>query len=220
MSFLTVEEVVAASATITGSPTREERMIYSMWVWIAERQIRSYKLSTKTAELPVVDCVARKPLDYISIQDIALIDSKGNDIVFNYKGFNKRIHPITSVNNPSKLEIYEDEHCFHISNVSPFSGLDIDCVHIRYSGMPIDEEGNLMIPESHLQAIMRYIKYMDGERNNYPESKMERLQRQWHIQAQKARGADQMPNSLEARSILSKWMTHIPQSNDLKYNSY
>lgn len=218
MNFLTVDEVVSAASTVTGGvPTREERRIFAMWTYIAEKQIESFKLNTKTDELTVINLVANKPEDHVRTQEIALIDSKGNDIRYKYRGYNNaRIHPRTDVNNPRMIDIYEDNTCFHLGS----EGCDIECVHVKYSAMPLDDSGELMIPESHLYPIMMFIKYMNELRKGSSISSVEVAKQEWKVQASKARGKDNMPSIPEFREILLKWQTLIPKGLNEKYSTY
>ena len=216
--FLSVEEVVSAASTIVGAyPSREERMIYSMWVWIAEKQIESFKLNTKSDELVVIGLVANKPEDHVRTQEFSLIDSQGSDIRYRYRGYNKsRVHPRTEVNNPNLIDVYEDDTCFHLGS----EGSDIECIHLRYSAIPMDSEGNLLIPDNHLYPIMMFIKYMDLLRKGSSSSALEDAKYEWKVQASKARGRDNMPSMPEFREILTRWQTLIPKGLNEKYSTY
>lgn len=216
MNFLTIDEVIAAAAADIGNPSREEKMLFGSWIWRAEERLRSYRLKPSVEDLVVFDLVARKPPGFISTIDISLIDNDGNDVQYEYRGYNKRLHPITDINTPRKIDIYEDDHCFHLGS----TGSEIDCVRVKYESLPIDENGNLMIPASHLEAVSAFIKYMHSDRIGAPESKILRYERSWKIQSTKARGDDKMPSSLEGRQILDKWMSLIPRNIDLNFNTY
>jgi hypothetical protein len=114
------------------------------------------------------------------------------------------------------VDIYEDDLCFHLGS----TGTDIDSVGLRYWSHPVDENGVIKIPEEHLYAIMIFVKYMNAERQGSSRLEISSLNREWKIQAAKIRGADKMPNQIEAREIITSWMSLIPKGVSTKYDTY
>lgn len=217
MKFITIEETVAACSTIIKNPSREDRLLFRMWIWIAEKQIGCIKSNIKTDSLSVLNLVARKPDDFLSTIDFALIDNKGNDVRYRYKGQNgKRVHPITGVNNPRMIDVYEDDNLFYLDS----NGSNIELVNVRYRAYPIDSNGLIKIPEDHLYAIMIFVNYMYSMRESISLSRVHELKLEWKVQAAKARGKNKMPNTAEGREIMNSWNSLIPKGVSTKYSTY
>ena len=213
MKYISIDEAVAAASSIIKNNSKEDRLIYKFWIWQAEKVIGCSFLSEDTCELIVQDLSATKPLDHVYTIDLALIDSKGGDVKYNYNGYRKRIHPITTLNNPSFIDVYESEDCIHLDS----NGTSIEKVILRYYSYPVDENGDPKIPDFHLNAIMAYVRFMHNMRNDLP---YDRDELRWKIQASKARGKNKMPNMAEGREIIDNWLTLLPLGTTTKYNSY
>ena len=214
--FIDIDQAVASASTLMKNPSKEDRDVMKFWIWLAEKQIGTAPFNKDTADIEFVDCVAKKPANHLKTIDIALYDNHGNDLIYTYRGYNKRIHDISSFNNPELVGVYEDEFCLHVDN----NNSSVDRCSIIYWAYPVDEDGNPLIPEEHIYAIMRFVKYMMSVREGNNMSEQSLLEREWKLQASKVRGQNSMPNIPEARDILQRWMTLIPRGIDTRYNLY
>ena len=128
------------------------------------------------------------------------------------------MHPITSSNNPTFIDVYEDENCIHLG--SGANSNTIETIILRYWGYPIDDEGNPKIPEEYIPAIMFYVKYMDAVSKGRPISTVALLQNEWRTQKMKQKGNNKMPDTIEAREIIDDWLSLISKSRETKYSIY
>lgn len=216
MQFITINEALSSVLTLDRNHTREDKLVYTFWIWRAVREIGIAKASLKHTVLDFTDFSVKKPEDHLHTKDLALIGFDGLDYTYKYKGYNKRIHPTTTVNNPSSLEVYEDPYFLHISSNADC----IDKANISYWAYPTDENGDPLIPDHYLYPIMRFCSLMKAERDGEAIGKIQLLMQEWKIQASKARGKNSMPDIPEARDIMKSWMSMIPQMKDLDYNTY
>lgn len=210
MKYLSIDEVTAACSSIIKGITKEERYLVQFWAWDAERQIGCNKVEMQTCELLVDELQVTKPSDHLYTLDLALIDTQGNDVNYNYRGYKKRIHPITRLNNPKFIDVYESEDCIHLDS----TGDKIKQINLRYWAYPVDAEGNPKIPDMHLPAIMAYVRFMYNMREDKSYSQDEF---RWKVQATKARGKNVMPDVALGREIVDNWMTLIPKGTHTKF---
>lgn len=216
MQFITIDEALNSVLTLDKNHSREDKLIYSFWIWRAVREIGCAKSSINQITLDFEDGTVLKPKDHVYTKDIALLDETGTDYAYKYKGYNSRIHPKTPVNNPSSIEVYEDENCIHINSEASF----IDKCVLSYWAYPTDDNGDPLIPDHYLYPIMRFCALMKAERDGEAMNKLFYLSQEWKIQAAKARGKNKMPDIPEARDILKNWTSMIPKMRDLDFNTY
>lgn len=217
MRFLTVEEVVAAASTmLPNTPSKKDRDVMKFWVWQAEKQIGCSKFNLKRFEIDFINCIAKKPSDHIHTSELAILDAQGNDLQYVHEGYRARAHPVTAFNNPIIPKVYEDEYSFKLDS----NATHVDRAVGRYWAYPVDDDNNPLIPEQHLEAIMNYVSYSYAKNKGDALGRIDYYNNQWKIQAAKARGQNKMPDVPEARTILNRWMTLIPDMYNLSYGTY
>ena len=97
------------------------------------------------------------------------------------------------------------------------NGEEISQVEIRYYALPVDDEGLPFVRERIKEAVISYCEYlwMKRERNRrrkeIPMSEVDWFKNTWEINKRTAKGRNKMVNSVEAESILRRWVTTIPQ---------
>lgn len=216
MKFTPIEEVVASCYSILSGAKREHRPLIRFWIWLAEKQIGCAKPNQETCEEDVADLAVRKPSNHLKTIDLSLVDNSGRDVVYNYRGYKKRIHDKSPSNNPQSIDVYEDEFSIFLSS----NAESIDRVKIRYWAYPIDENCDPLIPEEHIYAIMQFVRMMFYIKEDRAESKIGEAKTEWKIQAAKARASNKMPDIPEAREIMKGWMSMLPKQSVLDYETY
>jgi hypothetical protein len=216
MKFLTINEAVASCSSVIKNPSREDRLIIKFWIWLAEKQIGCHNANIAVDELDVYDLSVLKPDNHLNTIDLSLVTNDGSDIKYVYRGANKRIHETSTSNNPSLVDVYEDRFNIFLGS----NATSVDKIILKYWSYPVDEDGNPLIPEEHMYAIMRFVSYMYAEKESLPESKISRLSVEWKLQASKARAKNKMPDIPEARSIMKSWISLLPDMSKLESNIY
>lgn len=210
LRYFTIEEVVANVSTIIPEAKKKDRNIFRQWAYLAERQLGfGGDTEVKTSpKLAVTDGIIVKPSDFISAVDLALLDDNNRDFRYIYKGKGKRIHPEQNRITDSErdyIKVSEDSNCFYLSS----NASNITCARLKYYGLPLDEDGELKVPEHHLQAIMMYIKYMWATANESRNYNVDPHYQRWLIESSRAKSKNKMPSMLEGQQIASEWMSLI-----------
>lgn len=206
-SFLTVDEVVASAITIIPEATQKDKNIFRNWVFLAERQIGSSIVSRKNAtDITVTNFSFPKPFDCISVRDIALFDSAGEEVLFKHTGSGKQITDKEYVDNINRyVTVREDDGFFYLSS----NGSNVVKANMRYYGFPTDSDDNLKIPEIHTFAIMMFLKYMMALRDSEKRLDIKDLAGLWEKEKRQARARTNMPSELEAQFIARRFSSMI-----------
>lgn len=212
--FISVEEIVANAATIIKDARKEDRNLFRQWAYIAERDIGFSTLNEKVFPTPVEDLCFAKPLDFAMANDLSLYDSQGREYRYSYKGTSKNLHrrEDSEFLHDRTIQVYEDSHFFSLSS----NGTNITHAKLLYYAYPIDEDGDLLIPETHMVAIMSYIKWM-WERRKSENPGMIQLERmEWEIESSRARSKNKMPSMLRGKEIAKNYMSMIDKLHPYK----
>lgn len=209
--FITADEVVANASLIVKETSPKVRNIFKQWVYLGERQLGYHGLHEKVKEdIEVSDLFIKKPKDYAVGIDMALYDDEGKEILWHYQGHSPRIHE----QNSSPAKIYPVRVAVGVSE-GPYGfdmdsrGENIKTASIRYYSYPLSAEGEMLIPEHHINALMMYLKYMWALRENRSGSEIAQLEGLWTKEQRKAKTKNKMPSMLEARDIVRHHMTMI-----------
>lgn len=205
--FITSDEVVSTAATVIKGAEEDPylRNIMKTWVWLGEQNLAHPASLVKTTEIGVSDLSSKKPSDFASTIDIALFDDDDMEYSFVFRGSKKRIHGSSDMN--YFIDVYEDPSFFHLSS----NGSNVCTIKLTYYALPLDEDGNMMIPSSHLEPLVLFCRYMAAVRNNEPAGNIAQLDGMWKIKAAGVRGDQKMPTPVHAREILNKWISMIPK---------
>lgn len=210
--FLEVDEVIANAATFIKDMSDEVSLIMRQWVWFAMRDIGpSYDLIEK-ADIQIIDGSAKKPDDLTgNIIDLAIYDCNGNELKYRYNYSGGRVH--SGNENNGILNIYEDKNYVHISDGDAVPAY----ISIRYFKMPLDDCGMPLVPESHLNAIVAYLKwaYYFREANDF--SMIGFSKQVWLDERAKIRAKNKSVAGLRAEQMMKSWMSIIP---NMKYNRF
>jgi len=221
--FVTIDEVVNEASTYIGEATDVERLIMRQWVYRALNLIGPADENIKVCDIDVCDYAAVIPQDCMGLSyilDLALKDAEGNDIPYKYESGAKRIHqPLFTDSIPQEIprqtEVSVDNKTIILSN-NPA----VKKVKIRYFSLPVDSNGDLMITEDMVFAIVCFIRMAWAMRKNDNRSQIEQDRQTWLGELQRVKANRKMPSELEMRDIVKKWMTLIPALNRRTYNNF
>lgn len=95
-----------------------------------------------------------------------------------------------------------------------YSSVPVENVTINYQAFPIDEEGYPYVRQSHLEAIIAYIKYMLLQAR-YDVGKVQKhvyktRYNEWLKRRDDARAQDEVPNDNEMARLAAIWNSKLP----------
>ncbi len=158
--FISVEEVVANAQSVIPEADDRATNIMKQWVYLGIKEIGVSLEDIKVADLFPEDNSVRKPDDLIIIDDVALLDSAGNEYQYHYRGPGTRIHTASEPTDAYPIDISEDDYYIHLGS----TGSGITTVRIRYYALPIDEHGDIKIKQDYLLPLIDYLAYMWARR--------------------------------------------------------
>lgn len=202
MNFLTIDEVVANASTLIKNIEPKTRLLMKSWAYLGERRIGFSGLQINVEEVPVEDLIIRKPEYCAQPIDIALYDEQNNEYKYEFKGQGKPIHSGNRYK-WGKIDVHETPFDFRLGS----NGSMISRAKIKFYAYPVDDNGDLMFPEHHLEALMFYIKWMydmrEGDIQSARDSNMN-----FEISASKARSRNKSDRLL-SKEVSKKWMSMI-----------
>jgi hypothetical protein len=219
LTFITADEAVSQAMLSLGSEDTRDRLIFKEWIYRAERQIGYNALSLKTACVDVNDFTFDKPCDMAQVIDIELYDSSGTlSTAYEFRG--SGFFP--SENSLSRnVVMKESDFEFVISS----NATNVSRAEIKYYAFPIDEDKNILIPEIHLEAVIAFCEFMyikrerNLHRDEIPMSEVQYNEDRWHRMKADAKGKTKMPSILNAKDIMKRWMTLVPDMSSRGFRS-
>lgn len=217
--FVGIDEIVSAAYTIIPDADRRRRNIFRFWVYLGERDIGTVSPHVKTCKVEVdkKSKSIKKPKDMLRIEDIGLY-TKSGELKWKYEWRGGKVHKNEKLW-PERIELSEDNDYYYLTSYnSTYHNNDIEpetlveYALLRYYSLPLDDDGNVLIPESHMQALMYYIKYMDAISRSLPTVEVDR--QRWLMERAKAYSFDKMPDQIRARQIAKEWMSLISAKID------
>jgi hypothetical protein len=204
--FVTMDEVVANSATLIKETGTKHRNLLRQWTYLGERQLGWSGDHKDAKQIDVVNLAIQKPSNYAVGIDLALFDANGVEYAYHYRGKGKRIHSEyllsgaalgSGIINTSEIGISSDPYYFYLDSI----GENVTYANLIYFGYPVDEDGDLLIPEHHLFPLMHFNRWMWMMRENYPENSINQAERVWLRESVKAKSKNKIPDMLEGRDI-------------------
>lgn len=210
MRFLDINEVTARVALTIGTSTPQDRLIFRTWVVDALRDIGPDSAWVKVCTLYPQNRTFRKPEDITSIIDIALYDSSGTELVYNFNTASTRIHTdrntLYNEDNiqvlSTRLDLSEDAYYLHMSS----NGDGVAYAFIRYFAMPVDRDGMPLVREDNMIAFITYCRWMWAMRKNDNRSEIAQNYDMWLRERDRVKGRNKMPSMVESKQIMASWM--------------
>lgn len=212
--YIPLNEVTAEAMSILKSADSTDRLLARQWAYRALQKIGPFRGAVTNCKIDAKALSIKKPDDFQHPAiDLALYDHKGHEIPFIFKGRGKRVHDKDNSLRPNMVHVSEDEYFFHLSSDADL----VSYAKLRYFSIPKDSEGQLLIPEDYVLAIVFFIRYMYSMRQNDNQSEIEANQVRWFRERREARGRAKMPSMLEAEHIAKSWMSVI---NTFNYDNF
>lgn len=212
--LIPLNEITAEAKSILKDATDNDRLLFRQWAVTALKQLGPTKDNMDVCTLYPIDYSLRKPSDCSSAVDIALFTHSGNEIKTKYRAGAQRIHNRRDRNirdgqfnlsNGLPIEISEDDYYFHLSSNSD----EVSYARLRYYKLPIGDDGSPMIPEIYREAVIQFIRWRWQIRQNENQSAIAQARQDWLMERGTAKGNNKMPSMLEAKSIMSDWVSMI-----------
>lgn len=210
--FLEVDEVVANGSTFIEEISDELALIMRQWVWFAMRDIGpSYEL-IETSEINVVDNSVAKPLDMTGNPiELGVYDESGNEIPYRYNYSGGRV--FTKRDWQKTIDIYEDATHIHFSDFERQPSYAV----LKYFKMPLSDCNEPLVPESHLNAVVAYLKFAFYWRQGTNPAMIGMARNMWEQERLKIRSKNKSVAGLRAKQMVKEWMSIIPNP---KFNRF
>jgi hypothetical protein len=209
--FLSIDECTAFIMTTCKGATAEDRHLFRVWTVAAIRDIGPNRDWVKVEAIYPQDFSFKKPDDHVSTIDITLFGVDNGEIKYRFNHGSKRIRTDRfTVNNDistesSIIDLSEDANYFHLST----NASDVSYMLIRYLGMPVDQEGFPLIPESDLLAYEAFSRWMWAKREDDNRSKIDQDYSFWVRERDRIKGNRKMPTIKEATAIFERYMSLV-----------
>jgi len=217
INTITVDELIAEAYSRTDSEDSRDEIIFRNWIYRSLKWIGPASSDIKTATIPVEDLSIRKPCDYWFPVEMQLLSNQGGVFYFQYS--NNSFIPSESLSRNNidcqrKIVIGEDNDFFHINS----NGASIAKCELNYYALPIDDNGDPLISEESIEAVLAYINWnwLKRQRNRYrgrsmfPMSEIESAKMEWIAFKGMVQGNRKMPSPLQAETVMRKWVSALP----------
>jgi len=205
-SFVSVKQVAATAKSIIEDADIMDRAYFDEWIWLGLKELgpNTAWVSPPTTIYPN-NLELQKPKDMYSPISIGLFNSGGQELRYTYRGIGTRVHD--SGNNNIDAGIYapefgapidlsEDAYYFHLGT----NGGSVSYAKIVYWKYPVDEVGNLLIPEDDVLPLAFFVKYMWYCRKD-DKAGMGQWNNKWIAARNEARGSHKIPSELQGTEI-------------------
>lgn len=212
--LISLDEITAEARSILKDASDVDRLIFRQWAISALKQLGPTKDNYEICTLYPVDFSFKKPDDCASSIDIALFTNENQEVRAKYRAGGQRIHVrrdrnqrngeySTSLGLP--VEVSEDDYYFHLSSNST----NVSYARLRYFKMPTEDDGTPLIPEVYREAILMFLRWRWHMRQNDNQSAIAQARQDWLIEKGTAKGNAKMPSMLEAKTIMTDWVSMI-----------
>ena len=207
-AFVNSNEVIATAMSVLEGADTIDRAFLKQWVYLGLQEIGPNTAWYDEATLYPVEHVLRKPSDMHSPIDLALFDSGNHEIKYTLRGKGNRIHEEDSstIYYNSSVDLSEDAYYFHIGTQSA-SNLVSHAI-LKYWKFPVDEAGDLLVPETDSLPLVLFIRYMWAMRKDDKQG-INQAYPMWRQALREARSAHKIPSILEGAEIARTWSSMI-----------
>ncbi len=231
MRYLTIEEVINFAASTIEGVKRRDKVVFRQWAYAAMRDLGVGKLDEKTAEISVDDFSIKKPCDLVHTIGLSVYNNDNVELYYTYKGWGQEVlrrdkraytrerdlvssRRIVSNRVGSRsiasFIVTEDKDYYNLSSDARSADYGI----VKYFGLPIDEDGDLMFIDDDLLAVSAFIRWMYETRQRENQSAIADRRQDWIIEAGKARAKKKSVSIFEAKDIAKHYMSMIDKFID------
>lgn len=235
--FYTVEQVVSSCYLYLDSEDSRDELVFREWIYDALREIGPPQTGPKKVCLEVKDFCIEKPQDLAALQDMNLLDSSNGIFFFEFRGngiLNSELRQntdgsisadrLSTLGGTYSIVVSEQERTYELSS----NATGVFKAELLYYPLPINEDGDMIIPEDHKLACISYVEwnYLKRERNRsrrrgnlVPQSEVSEAYSRWINKQIQVKGRNKMPNTVEFGTIARKWVSMIPKFTDKRMRS-
>jgi len=226
--YVSSEQVIASAAIALGLEQDEYRGIFTAWAYDALRAIGLNFGNFKEASLTIAANATAIPTDMVYPDQFELRDSTDT---------NRKAWVFFDSQLASNITEDSEEFHRHGDYVISMQGLNFifstnvlrdnfNRLNMRYYALPVDTNGDMMVPEYYKEPMVAYIEYMYTKRKRHagmraviPQSEIAGLKNEWlslKLQAISQRNQVSKP---EAQAAIAQWLTMIPNFSRLQRNN-
>lgn len=207
--FATLDEATALAMTYTPSASTEDRLLFRTWVWEALKQIGPTSHWVKVAELVPKNGSFKKPDDMASAISIGLYAGT-EEVKYNYEPeAGGRVHVDrfqihdNLVDNQvvGRVDLTDDAYYYHLGD----NGSMVTKMMIRYYALPVDRNGELLIPEDNLFAVAMFCKWSWTMRKGDNQSEQLNARDTWYRELGSIKGKNKMPSMHRAAEFFKNY---------------
>jgi len=215
--FVPASDVIATAKSVLEGADTIDRAFFHQWVYLGLKELGPNMSWFGEATIYPVEYSLRKPADLYSTIDISLYDNQDKEIRFVYRGKGSRIHESDSelINDgtyaPSlgaPVDLSEDIYYYNLG--SSEGAQRVSYAKIKYFRMPVDENGDLMVPESDVFPLTLFLRYMWYMRKDDKQG-ISMAHPVWIAARNEARTAHKIPDMLLAGEIARTFNSMIPK---------
>lgn len=213
-SFVTADQVIATAASIIEDADTMDRAFFKEWIYLGLQQIGPTDAwVTECTLYPNDGLQLPKPKDMYMPLDLGLYDVGGNELRYSFRGLSTRIHQSGNTTLDAgqyapefgaPIDLSEDSYYFHLGTNSSLVSYAV----LKYLKYPVDEVGNLLIPEKDILPLSFFLKYMWYCRKD-DKVGMGQWNNKWIAARNEARGEHRIPSILDATEIARGWTSMI-----------
>jgi hypothetical protein len=211
--FASMSEVVDTATLVCKGATDEDRAIFRQWCFLSLLSVGPTKHWIKHCRLNPKNGSIKKPNDFSSLVALALYNSSDQELKYEYFGEGARVHAdrasvhavVTDSEVPQRIDLSEDAYYFHLgSNYS-----EVSYALVRYLAMPVDTNGELLIPEDNILAVTMFIRWHWAMRQRENQSEIQLAQQTWYQEKDRIFGDNKMPSYFDAKEFGKKYLSLI-----------
>lgn len=212
-TFASVDRVIAVATSLMENADHIDRAYFAEWIYEGLKQIGPTTAWFGEATLYPTELSFRKPQDMYEVIDIALYDSGGHEMSFTYRGNGSRIHRSDNdlVNDnvyaPSlgaPIDLSEDAYYFHIGS----NGTQVAYAVVKYWKFPVNEHGELLIPEDDVFALALFCRYCYYMRKD-DKTGMAMAKNSWIAARNEQRSSHKLPSMVAGTELARSWNSMI-----------
>jgi hypothetical protein len=212
MNFVPLRSTTAGAMAIIGTATDEDRNLFNYWSQEAIKTIGPNQSWVMECRIENEDNSLRKPEAMYKVVSIALYNSAGSEIPYQYHPMaNGRIHTDRFATHNvtvqegyvGRVDLSDDAFYYNIGDPSN----QVDYALIRYLAVPTDGTGDLLIPDIYTTPIALYCRWMWSMRKNDNRSEIDQNYSMWLKECDRVRGKMKLPDKITAESIAGAWLT-------------
>lgn len=220
-SFVPIEQVIATAASVMEGADTVDRAYFKEWIYIGLTELGPNTAWYDEAIVYPIDLDIRKPENIYSVIDIALYDVNMKELNYALRGKGSRIHLSdnslinSAMYGPSlgaPIDLSEDSYYFHLGT----NGAAVASAKIKYWRYPVDDNGDLLIPEQDVLPLTIFCKYMYYMRKD-DKVGMGQFHNLWIAARNEARGAHKIPSELEGTELARSWNSMIQKMRFKKF---